>query len=175
MRSSLARRLIPGLQQRHRKPTTILGGTMRPAGIIGVLLIVFGAIVLVLRGVSYVKDRDKGDLGIATIQTERRGGPRRRRAALRRPSLRHPAGVAQVLGLGRAEAPPIYDEHERNDVVSSDVARYRHRGAGRHPARRLLRRWSLLDRGRYGRRQDHPLPAVPARGGAADRERGGGG
>src|ERR1051326_1090101 len=73
MRSSLARRLIPGLQQRHRKPTTILGGTMRPAGIIGVLLIVFGAIVLVLRGVSYVKDRDKADLGIATITTERRG------------------------------------------------------------------------------------------------------
>jgi hypothetical protein len=46
---------------------------MRPAGIIGVLLIVFGAIVLVLRGVSYVKDKDKVDLGIATVTTERRG------------------------------------------------------------------------------------------------------
>lgn len=46
---------------------------MRPAGLIGILLIAFGAIVLVLRGVSYVKDRDKTDLGIATVTTERRG------------------------------------------------------------------------------------------------------
>lgn len=46
---------------------------MRPAGIIGVLLIVFGAIVLALKGVSYVQDRDKVDLGIATLTTERRG------------------------------------------------------------------------------------------------------
>lgn len=46
---------------------------MRPAGIIGVLLIVFGAIVLVIGGISYVKDRDKTDLGIATVTTERRG------------------------------------------------------------------------------------------------------
>ena len=46
---------------------------MRPAGIIGILLIVFGAIVLVLRGVSYVKNRDKVDLGIATVTTETRG------------------------------------------------------------------------------------------------------
>ena len=46
---------------------------MRPAGIIGVLLIVFGAIVLVLRGVSYVKDKDTADLGVAKITTERKG------------------------------------------------------------------------------------------------------
>lgn len=46
---------------------------MRPAGIVGILLIVFGAIVLVLKGVSYVKDKDKVDLGIATVTTERRG------------------------------------------------------------------------------------------------------
>jgi hypothetical protein len=46
---------------------------MRPAGVIGVLLIVFGAIVLVLQGVSYVKDKDKVDIGIATITTEQRG------------------------------------------------------------------------------------------------------
>lgn len=46
---------------------------MRPAGIIGVLLIVFGAIVLVLRGVSYVKDRNTADLGIAKVTTENRG------------------------------------------------------------------------------------------------------
>lgn len=46
---------------------------MRPAGLIGILLIVFGAIVLVLRGVSYVKDRDQVDLGVAKVTTERRG------------------------------------------------------------------------------------------------------
>jgi hypothetical protein len=46
---------------------------MRPAGLIGTLLIVFGAIVLIVGGISYVKDRDKTDLGIATITTERRG------------------------------------------------------------------------------------------------------
>lgn len=46
---------------------------MRPAGIIGILLIVFGAIVLVLKGVTYVKERDKVDLGVATVTTERRG------------------------------------------------------------------------------------------------------
>jgi hypothetical protein len=46
---------------------------MRLAGVIGILLIVFGAIVVVLRGVSYVKDKNKTDLGIATVTTERRG------------------------------------------------------------------------------------------------------
>jgi hypothetical protein len=46
---------------------------MRPAGLIGMLLIVFGAIVLIIGGVSYVKDRDKVDLGVATVTTERRG------------------------------------------------------------------------------------------------------
>lgn len=46
---------------------------MRAAGIVGVLLIVFGAIVLVMGGVSYVKDRDKVDLGIVKVTSERRG------------------------------------------------------------------------------------------------------
>ena len=46
---------------------------MRAAGLIGVLLIVFGAIVLVMGGVSYVKDRDKIDLGIVKMTTEQRG------------------------------------------------------------------------------------------------------
>lgn len=46
---------------------------MRPAGIIGTLLIVFGAIVLIVGGISYVKDRDKVDLGVATVTTEHRG------------------------------------------------------------------------------------------------------
>ncbi len=46
---------------------------MRPAGLIGILLIVFGAIVLVIGGVSYVKDRNKVDLGVAKVTTEERG------------------------------------------------------------------------------------------------------
>jgi hypothetical protein len=46
---------------------------MRSAGVIGVLLIVFGAIVLALRGVSYVKDRDKADLGPVKVTTEKKG------------------------------------------------------------------------------------------------------
>jgi hypothetical protein len=46
---------------------------MRPAGLIAILLIVFGAIVLIVGGISYVKDRDKVDLGVATVTTERRG------------------------------------------------------------------------------------------------------
>lgn len=46
---------------------------MRPAGIVGVLLIVFGAIVLLMGGVSYVKDRDKVDLGIVKLTSEKRG------------------------------------------------------------------------------------------------------
>jgi hypothetical protein len=75
---------------------------MRPAGIIGVLLIVFGAIVLVLRGVSYVKDRDKTDLGIATVTVERRGvGP---------PwvgGVALLAGVALLFAGRRTGTPPI--------------------------------------------------------------------
>jgi hypothetical protein len=46
---------------------------MRPAGMIGILLIVCGAIVLALRGVSYVKDRNQVDLGVAKLTTETRG------------------------------------------------------------------------------------------------------
>lgn len=46
---------------------------MRAAGVIGVLLIVFGAIVLALGGVSYVKDRDKVDLGVVKVTTEHKG------------------------------------------------------------------------------------------------------
>jgi len=46
---------------------------MRPAGLIGVLLIVFGAIVLAMGGLPYVKDRDKVDLGIVKVTSEKRG------------------------------------------------------------------------------------------------------
>jgi hypothetical protein len=75
---------------------------MRPAGIIGVLLIVFGAIVLVLKGVSYVKERDKVDLGIATVTTERRGfvPPWVGAVAL-------VAGIALLFAGRRAGTPPV--------------------------------------------------------------------
>jgi hypothetical protein len=46
---------------------------MRAAGIVGVLLIVFGAVVLLMGGISYVKDRDKVDLGIVKVTSEKRG------------------------------------------------------------------------------------------------------
>jgi len=75
---------------------------MRPAGIIGVLLIVFGAIVLVLRGVSYVKSRDQADLGVAKVTVENRG--------FIPPWV---GGVALVVGVAllfagrRAGTPPI--------------------------------------------------------------------
>lgn len=75
---------------------------MRPVGIIGILLIVFGAIVLVLKGVSYVKDKDKVDLGVATIETEERGfiPPWVGAVAL-------VAGIALLFAGRRAGTPPV--------------------------------------------------------------------
>jgi len=75
---------------------------MRPAGLIGILLIVFGAIVLVLRGVSYVKSRDTADLGIAKVTTETRGfvPPWVGGVALI-------AGVALLFSARRTGTPPI--------------------------------------------------------------------
>ena len=46
---------------------------MRVAGFLGVVLIVLGAIVLVMKGVSYVKDRDEVRLGPVHVATEKRG------------------------------------------------------------------------------------------------------
>jgi len=75
---------------------------MRPAGIIGILLIVFGAIVLVLKGVSYVKDKDTVDLGVAKIETEERGfiPPWVGGVAL-------VAGIALLFAGRRAGTPPV--------------------------------------------------------------------
>ena len=75
---------------------------MRPAGLIGILLIVFGAIVLVLRGVSYVKDKDQVDLGVAKVTTERRGfvPPWVGGVALI-------AGIALLFTARRTGSPPI--------------------------------------------------------------------
>lgn len=40
---------------------------MRPASVLGALLIVAGAVVLILKGVSFVKDKDSVDLGVVEI------------------------------------------------------------------------------------------------------------
>jgi len=46
---------------------------MRPLGIIGVILIVAGAIVLALKGISYTKDRDSVKIGGVELSKEDRG------------------------------------------------------------------------------------------------------
>jgi hypothetical protein len=46
---------------------------MRPAGILGVLLIVGGAIVLLLRGVSFTKEREAVRVGPVEVAAERKG------------------------------------------------------------------------------------------------------
>jgi hypothetical protein len=46
---------------------------VRPLAIFGWALIVLGAIVLALGGVSYIKERDSAKLGPIEVATERRG------------------------------------------------------------------------------------------------------
>jgi hypothetical protein len=46
---------------------------MRPLGIVGVLLIVFGVVVLALRGISYTKDRDAVHVGPVEVAAEKKG------------------------------------------------------------------------------------------------------
>jgi hypothetical protein len=46
---------------------------VRPLGIIGWALIVLGAVVLALGGVSYIKERESAKLGPIEVATERRG------------------------------------------------------------------------------------------------------
>jgi hypothetical protein len=46
---------------------------MRPLGIIGVLLIIFGVVVLALRGISYTKDRDAVRVGPVEVAAEKKG------------------------------------------------------------------------------------------------------
>jgi drug/metabolite transporter (DMT)-like permease len=46
---------------------------MRPLGILGVILIVAGLVVLVLRGFSYTKDRDSVNVGPLKISAEEKG------------------------------------------------------------------------------------------------------
>lgn len=46
---------------------------MRGVGIIGIILIVAGAIVLVLRGIHYTKDRDSVNVGPLEVSAEHKG------------------------------------------------------------------------------------------------------
>ncbi|HYN82799.1 MAG TPA: hypothetical protein VES88_15025 [Gemmatimonadaceae bacterium] len=46
---------------------------MRPLGIVGILLILAGAAVLALRGVSYTKERQSVQVGPLGITAERKG------------------------------------------------------------------------------------------------------
>jgi hypothetical protein len=46
---------------------------MRPLGWVGVVLIAAGAVILVMRGVSYTKSRDAVDVGPLHLATEQKG------------------------------------------------------------------------------------------------------
>ena len=46
---------------------------MRPLGWIGVVLIVLGSVVLVMRGVSYTKDRQEVSVGPVSVAAEEKG------------------------------------------------------------------------------------------------------
>lgn len=46
---------------------------MRPLGIIGIVLIVLGAIVLAMRGISYTKDRQEVQVGPLEVAAEEKG------------------------------------------------------------------------------------------------------
>jgi len=46
---------------------------MRPIGVVGVLLMLAGLVVLVLRGVSYTKDKDEVKVGPIEIESKEKG------------------------------------------------------------------------------------------------------
>lgn len=46
---------------------------MRPIGIVGIILILGGAAVLALRGVSYTKERQSVQVGPLAVTTEQKG------------------------------------------------------------------------------------------------------
>lgn len=46
---------------------------MRPLGVVGAVLIIAGAIVLALRGVSYTKNRQTVQVGPLGVTTEQKG------------------------------------------------------------------------------------------------------
>ena len=46
---------------------------MRPLGIVGVILILAGAAILALRGISYTKERQSVQVGPLAVTTEQKG------------------------------------------------------------------------------------------------------
>ena len=46
---------------------------MRPLGVVGVVLIVAGAVILALRGISYTKERQEVEVGPLEVAAERKG------------------------------------------------------------------------------------------------------
>ena len=46
---------------------------MKPIGIVGLVLIVLGALVIALQGVSYVRDREEIRMGPIEVAAEERG------------------------------------------------------------------------------------------------------
>jgi hypothetical protein len=46
---------------------------MRPLGVIGIVLVVAGAIVLAMRGISYTKERQEVSVGPLEVAAERKG------------------------------------------------------------------------------------------------------
>jgi hypothetical protein len=46
---------------------------MRPLGMLGVVLIVLGAVVLAVRGISYTKDRHSTNIGPVQVSTSDKG------------------------------------------------------------------------------------------------------
>ena len=46
---------------------------MRPIGILGVLLIVFGVVVLAANGISYTKERHSTNIGPLQVSTVKKG------------------------------------------------------------------------------------------------------
>jgi hypothetical protein len=46
---------------------------MRPVGMLGVVLIVLGAVVLAVRGISYTKDRHSTNIGPVQVSTSEKG------------------------------------------------------------------------------------------------------
>ena len=46
---------------------------MRPLGIVGIVLVIAGAVVLAMRGISYTKERQEVAVGPLEVAAERRG------------------------------------------------------------------------------------------------------
>ena len=46
---------------------------MRPLGLLGIVLVIAGALVLAARGISYTKDRHSTDIGPVQVSTSDKG------------------------------------------------------------------------------------------------------